>query len=131
MVTLLLEVNLLQMMLKGHGNDHNSNDPCILCKCASTRYIAPNVTTYLTSQYTPSLAILLTSLGLKVNLDKNELIPVGNVENVEELASELGCKVGSLPSTYLGMSLGAPFKSVAIGYVETPIYLQGRENYFD
>lgn len=29
------------MMLKGHGNDHNSNDPCILCKCASTRYIAP------------------------------------------------------------------------------------------
>ncbi|RVW12610.1 hypothetical protein CK203_113167 [Vitis vinifera] len=143
MVTLLLEVNLLQMMLKGHGNDHNSNDPCILCKCASTRYIAPNVTTNLTSQYTPSLAILLTSLGLKVNLDKNELIPVGNVENVEELASELGCKVGSLPSTYLGMSLGAPFKSVAVwdgveerfckrlGYVETPIYLQGRENYFD
>ena len=39
---------------------------------------------------------------MKVNLDKNELIPVGNVENVEELASELGCKVGSLPSTYLG-----------------------------
>ena len=38
---------------------------------------------------------------------------MGNVENVEELASELGCKVGSLPSTYLGMSLGAPFKSVA------------------
>ena len=39
---------------------------------------------------------------------------MGNVENVEELASELGCKVGSLPSTYLGMLLGAPFKSVAI-----------------
>ena len=39
---------------------------------------------------------------------------MGNVENVEELASELGCKVGSLPSTYLGMSLGAPFKSVAV-----------------
>ena len=51
---------------------------------------------------------------MKVNLDKNELISVGNVENVEELASNLGCKVGSLPSTYLGMSLGAPFKSVAI-----------------
>ena len=36
------------------------------------------------------------------------------MENVEELASDLGCKVGSLPSTYLGMPLGAPFKSVAI-----------------
>ena len=51
--------------------------------------------------------------GLRVNLDKSELIPVGSVENVEDLASELGCKVGSLPSMYLGMPLGAPFKSVA------------------
>ena len=51
--------------------------------------------------------------GLKVNLDKSELIPMGNVENVEELASELGCKVGSLPSNYLGMPFGAPFKFVA------------------
>ena len=50
---------------------------------------------------------------LKVNLDKSELILVGNVDNVEELASELGCKVGSLPSLYLGMPLGAPFKSMA------------------
>ena len=49
-------------------------------------------------------------LGLKVNLDKSELIPVCNVDNVEELASELGCKVGSLPSLYLGMPLGASFK---------------------
>ena len=47
-------------------------------------------------------------------MDKSKLFPVGNVENVEELASDLGCKVGSLPSTYLGMPLGAPFKSVAI-----------------
>ena len=52
-------------------------------------------------------------LGLKVNLDKSELIPVCNVDNVEELASELGCTVGSLPSLYLGMPLGAPFKSMA------------------
>ena len=52
--------------------------------------------------------------GLKVNLDKSELFPMGNVENMEELAFELGCKVGRLPSTYLVMSLGAPFKSVAI-----------------
>ncbi|RVW37001.1 hypothetical protein CK203_099625 [Vitis vinifera] len=46
------------------------------------------------------------------NLDKSDLIPVGRVENVEELAKELGCKVGRLSSTHLGMPLGAPFKSV-------------------
>ncbi|RVX12503.1 hypothetical protein CK203_011516 [Vitis vinifera] len=48
---------------------------------------------------------------LKVNLEKSELIPVGRVENVEELVEEFGYKVGRLPSTYLGMLLGAPFKS--------------------
>ena len=32
---------------------------------------------------------------------------------MEELADEFGYKVGKLPSTYLGMPLGAPFKSVA------------------
>ncbi|RVW65636.1 Transposon TX1 uncharacterized 149 kDa protein [Vitis vinifera] len=31
-----------------------------------------------------------------------------------EAISELGCKVGSLPSTYLGLPLGAPHKSVAV-----------------
>ena len=34
--------------------------------------------------------------GLRVNLDKSKLIHVGRVENVEELASKLGCKVGRL-----------------------------------
>ena len=34
---------------------------------------------------------------------------------MEELADDLGYKVGNLPSTYLGMSLGAPFKSVGVG----------------
>ena len=47
--------------------------------------------------------------GLKGNLDKSELISLGRVENVDDLAGELGCKVGSLPSTYLGMPLGASF----------------------
>ncbi|RVW92264.1 Pyrroline-5-carboxylate reductase [Vitis vinifera] len=49
--------------------------------------------------------------GLKINLDKNELISVGEVPNVEELSSWLGCKVGKLPTTYLGLPLGALFKS--------------------
>ena len=52
--------------------------------------------------------------GLSINLNKSEILPVGRVEKVEVLTSELGCKVGSLPSTYLGLPLGAPHKSVAV-----------------
>ena len=37
--------------------------------------------------------------SLRINLDKNEILPVGRVENLEELALELGCKVGTLPHT--------------------------------
>ena len=50
--------------------------------------------------------------GLNINLEKSELIPVGMVENVEGLALEFGCKVGALPSSYLGLPLGALFRSV-------------------
>ncbi|RVW96406.1 putative ribonuclease H protein [Vitis vinifera] len=46
--------------------------------------------------------------GLRINLAKSEIIPVGEVEEIEELAVELGCRVGSLPSQYLGLPLGAP-----------------------
>ena len=35
------------------------------------------------------------------------------MENVEEVALEFGCKVNKLPSTYLGLPLGARFKEVA------------------
>ena len=52
--------------------------------------------------------------GLMMNLEKSELIPVGKVTNVDSLANELSCKVGSLPTTYLGLPLGAHCKSVAV-----------------
>ena len=41
------------------------------------------------------------------------LVKVG-VENAEALASELRCKVGSLPSSYLGLPLGAPYRSMVV-----------------
>ncbi|RVX02510.1 LINE-1 reverse transcriptase-like [Vitis vinifera] len=44
--------------------------------------------------------------GLKVNLEKSELIPVGRVNDIEDLALELGCKE-------------------KVGYVEETIYFQG------
>ena len=52
--------------------------------------------------------------GLKINLNKSEVIPIGIVDNVEELASELGCKVGSLPTPYLGLPLGAKHKAIGV-----------------
>ncbi|KAL6349758.1 hypothetical protein AAG906_001645 [Vitis piasezkii] len=52
--------------------------------------------------------------GLRINLDKSEIIPVGVVEEIEEMAVELGCKVGSLPSQYLGLPLGAPHKASSV-----------------
>ena len=47
-------------------------------------------------------------------MEKSELIPIGRVNDIEDLALELGCKVGGLPSYYLGLPLGAPFKSEVV-----------------
>jgi len=49
--------------------------------------------------------------GLKVNLAKNVLIPIGEVPNLPQLAHFFGCRVDSLPFTYLGIPLGASYKS--------------------
>ena len=53
-------------------------------------------------------------LDLRINLEKSELISVGRVENIDDVALDFGCRVGSLPSTYLGLLLGAPFKLVTV-----------------
>ena len=54
------------------------------------------------------------SSRLKINLDKSELILVGAVDNLDAMATELGCRFGHLPTTYLGLPLGAPHKFVVI-----------------
>ena len=51
---------------------------------------------------------------LRVNLEKSAILLVGNVENLNQLASELGCRVGSL-STYLGLPLGSKLNSIMFG----------------
>ena len=43
--------------------------------------------------------------GLRVNLKKNKLIPMGRVENLKELTQEFDCKIGVLSSSYLGLHL--------------------------
>ena len=52
--------------------------------------------------------------GLKINPSKSEIIPMGRVDNLELLASELSCGVGSLPTMYLGLSLGAPHRAMGV-----------------
>ena len=51
---------------------------------------------------------------MKINLEKSEMIPMGEVDNLEELACEIGCKVGKLPSSCLGLPLGASYKSMVV-----------------
>ena len=81
------------------------------------------------------------SPGLKINLNKSELIPVGAVENMDTLAVELACQDRHLPTTYLGLPLGVAHKSMAIwdnieekmlkklGPMEKKFHLKRRENH--
>ena len=52
--------------------------------------------------------------GLKINLGKSELVPVGDVPNLHELVEILGCGKSALPLKYLGFLLGASFKDKTI-----------------
>ena len=52
--------------------------------------------------------------GLKINLEKSSLLLVGRVDDVEGLAFELGCNIGSLPTEYLGLPLGAKHKEARV-----------------
>ena len=44
--------------------------------------------------------------GLKVNVLKSKLVPIGEVNNIHALAEILGCRIGSLPMTYLESYIG-------------------------
>ncbi|RVX00224.1 putative ribonuclease H protein [Vitis vinifera] len=57
------------------------------------------------------LAWFEAASGLRINLAKSVLIPVGEVDELEELAAELGCRLGALPTVYLGLPLGALHKT--------------------
>ena len=53
-------------------------------------------------------------MGLKVNVGKSEIVPIGEVNNIVALTSILQCRVGSLPMKYLGMLLRTSFKTTSI-----------------
>ena len=52
--------------------------------------------------------------GLKMNLGKSKMVPVGAVPNLVDLADILGCHCASLPMKYLGLPLRAKFKETTI-----------------
>ena len=47
-------------------------------------------------------------------MGKSKFVPVGDVTDIEDLASLLGCKTNALPMKYLGLPLRARFKSQTI-----------------
>jgi hypothetical protein len=54
------------------------------------------------------------STGLKINYNKSQLIPI-NVphDQVQNLADSIGCQVGVLPFTYLGLPVGTTKPTIA------------------
>jgi hypothetical protein len=53
------------------------------------------------------LQTFASSTGLKVNFDKSFLVPINVAEEeCPSLTDDLGCQLGSLPFTYLGLPLG-------------------------
>ena len=65
-----------------------------------------------------TLKVILTRLkevlGLRINLEKSELVLVGEVHNLDVLVGLLGCRHSSLPLKYLGPPLGTKFKKLSI-----------------
>ena len=52
--------------------------------------------------------------GLKINLSKSEVDPVGQVPDIKLLANIMGCNITYLSMSYLELPLGAKFKSKQI-----------------
>ena len=59
------------------------------------------------------LHLLAIDQPLLISISIVEILPQ-TAENIGELADEFGYKVGILPSIYLGINLGAPFKSIGV-----------------
>ena len=52
--------------------------------------------------------------GLRINLSKSVIIPIGEVPNVNVWAHFFACRVDYLPSSHLGLPLSASYKSKVV-----------------
>jgi hypothetical protein len=107
MITTAVSGGLLDGFRDGNASFSHllfADDTLIFCNASSSKL-----------RYLRSLFLLFEAVsGLKVNLAKSSLIPVGNGVQVGRLADILGCEVASLPVKYLGLPLGASYKSTRI-----------------
>ncbi|KAL3368494.1 hypothetical protein AABB24_009384 [Solanum stoloniferum] len=73
-----------------------ADDTLIFCGADSQQIRNLNIT----------LMVFEFIFGLHINMLKNIIYLVDEVSNLEELADILSCKIGSFPTTYLGLPLG-------------------------
>ena len=59
----------------------------------------------------PILSCFQAFTSFKVNVGRSEIVPIGEVSNIHNLANILHYRMGSLPMTYLGMPLGTLYKT--------------------
>uniref|UniRef100_A0A1U7V1A2 Uncharacterized protein LOC104212559 n=1 Tax=Nicotiana sylvestris TaxID=4096 RepID=A0A1U7V1A2_NICSY len=81
-----------------------SNDTLIFCGAEKSQVLHLNIT----------LMLFEAMFGLHINMLKSVIYPVNSVPNLLELADIMGCNPGSFPTTYLGLPLGAKYKSTEI-----------------
>lgn len=66
-------------------------------------------------RYPRAILVLFEAVsGLKINLGKSSMYAINDVQDIERLGEVLVCQIGELPTDYLGMPLGARYKSEQI-----------------
>jgi hypothetical protein len=61
-----------------------------------------------------SLFMFRNGVGLKINLSKSVIFPVGEVVDAENFPKIFRCRVAMLLMKYLGLPLGASYKSTSL-----------------
>ncbi len=121
----LLIMEVLSRMLKmateeGHIKGFHAGQAAVPRVCISHLLFADDTILFCDADPKQLLYIRMTLTcfeavtGLKVNLSKSEMVPVGNVDGLDELADLLYCCTGCLPLQYLGIPLGASYKFVEV-----------------
>lgn len=112
----MIEAAVEESLLSGFGVGNESRS-----RLKVSHLLFANVTLIFSEanqEYIQSLRALLLCfeavLGLRINLAKSEIVPVGFISNISGLTNMLGYKISLLPLRYLGFPLGAPHKSVMI-----------------
>lgn len=62
-------------------------------------------------------------------MEKSDLIPTGNVDDLSNLVSMFGCKVGAFPSSYLALPLGPYSRLTEVSNVIDNVSLKGLDTF--